>query len=100
MTVRDWLSASKGNEGLKSVKYSEETYLQIHNLLLGDSEDETTSDLVDAGTDPGQFRHTSESSVANTLTTDRLNVQYMSILPLVTYYFNGNHEINYGNLFN
>ncbi|CAG5111959.1 Oidioi.mRNA.OKI2018_I69.chr2.g6224.t1.cds [Oikopleura dioica] len=48
MTVRDWLSASKGNEGLKGVKYSEETYVQIHNLLLGDSEDETASDLLDA----------------------------------------------------
>ena len=66
MTVRDWLSASKGNEGLKGVKYSEETYVQIHNLLLGDSEDGTASDLLDAG------RNNFKSLIINNFSCNRV----------------------------
>ncbi|CBY32836.1 unnamed protein product [Oikopleura dioica] len=48
MAIRTWLSASKGiaeNSNKKKVEYSEETYIEIHNLLLQDSKDEDNSEL-------------------------------------------------------
>ena len=51
MAIRTWLSASKGiaeNSNKKKVEYSEETYIEIHNLLLQDPKDEDNSEL-DAG---------------------------------------------------
>jgi len=48
MAIRSWLSASKGiteSSSKKKVEYSEETYVQIHNLLLQDSKDEDNSEL-------------------------------------------------------
>jgi len=40
-TIRSWLSASKSST--KNVEYSEETYIEIHNLLLQDSDDQDDS---------------------------------------------------------
>ena len=51
MTIRSWLSASKGasENSKKNAEYSEETYIEIHNLLLQDSKEEDNSEL-NAGT--------------------------------------------------
>ena len=51
MTIRSWLSASKGasENSKKNTEYSEETYVEIHNLLLQDSKEEDNSEL-NAGT--------------------------------------------------
>lgn len=47
MTIRNWLSASKGasENSKKNTEYSEETYIEIHNLLLQDSKEEDNSEL-------------------------------------------------------
>ena len=47
-TIRTWLSASKSST--KNIEYSEETYIEIHNLLLQDSDDQDASGSeLDAG---------------------------------------------------